>query len=343
MFFLAPFSWLYAAVMDVRNRMFNNGWLREKVYKIPTVCIGNLAVGGTGKTPHAEWLVERLLNDGLRVAVLSRGYGRKSRGYVEATSSTNAQEVGDEPMQMHLRFNSRAVVAVCESRREGIKNLQERHPEIDIIVLDDAFQHRYVRPSVRVLLTDYARPYYADHVVPWGRLREKKKGAKRADVIIVTKCPTSISSSMQQSICERLQTQSHQRVFFTSMKYAPLPISASDGEIAVLAGIAHPEPLFQHLQDEGFTIKHELIYKDHHNFTNADIARIEAAAEGVEHIVTTEKDEARLRDLSLSNATKRKIIAQSISVQVLNNEDQILYEKIKNAYVDHHSKYSCMD
>lgn len=336
MFLLAPLSWLYAAATDVRNWMFDHGWLDEKTFGLPTICIGNLAVGGTGKTPHTEWLVAHLLEDGLRVATLSRGYGRRTRGYAEATAKSSAADVGDEPLQMRLRFKESVVVAVCEDRRKGIATLQERHPDLDVIVLDDAFQHRLVRPDVRLLLTDFARPYYADHVLPWGRLRERKKGASRADAIIVSKCPPGLSSGMQRSIVERLHLQRHQQAFFTTMRYAPLPISAGEGEIAVVAGIAHPRPLIDHLKDEGFAVADELIFGDHHNFTDADLARIEDAAKKTAYLVTTAKDNARLRHETLSAEAKRKLIVQEISVEVLNGKDHQLYEFIKHAYVNHH-------
>lgn len=336
MFFLAPFSWLYASVMDIRNWMFNHGWLREKVFAIPTICIGNLAVGGTGKTPHAEWLVERLVEDGLRVATLSRGYGRRTKGFVEATSSTTAQEIGDEPLQMLLHFGDKVVVSVCENRCAGITELQERHPELDVIVLDDAYQHRYVNPSVRVLLTDYSRPYYDDHVLPWGRLRERPSGAARADIIIVTKCPSTLSDDERLNICKLIAPLPHQKVYFTSTRYAPLLVDTSDGYIAVVAGIANPGPLIDHLAAEGYTISDKLIFGDHHNFSDADLHRIEKAAESSSYVVTTAKDYARLRSLPLSPKAKSKLIVQDISVHVLNDEDNSLYEHIKHLYADHY-------
>lgn len=336
MFLLAPFSWLYAAVMDVRNWMFNCGWLHERRFEIPTISIGNLSVGGTGKTPHTEWLVEHLMKEGLRVATLSRGYGRKTRGYVEATEDSCALEVGDEPLQMFRRFKGNVAVAVCEDRCQGITQLQQRHTELDVIILDDAFQHRYVRPAVRVLLTEYSRPYYADHVLPWGRLREKRKGASRADVIIVTKCPLSLTKKTQTAIRERLSPQGHQQVFFTAMQYAPLEMCEEGEKIAVVVGIANPQPLIEHLRDSGYHIVEELIFGDHHNFKEKDLARIERAAVSAEHIVTTAKDFARIRSLPLKKETEVKFIVQNINVQVLNDDDNTLYEIIKNAYVDHY-------
>lgn len=335
MFLLAPFSWIYATVMDVRNWMFNHGWLKEKSFKVATICIGNLAVGGTGKTPHAEWLVGHLVKDGLRVATLSRGYGRKSKGFVEASPTSTAQDIGDEPLQMFLHFHGTAAVAVCEDRREGIKKLQEHHPDLDVIVLDDAYQHRYVLPAVRVLLTEYSRPYWGDHVIPWGRLRERRKGASRADVIIVTKCPHNLSDNERWSFCERLSPQPHQRVFFTSMHYASLPICPSSGKIIVVAGIANPQPLLDHLYSEGFEIVDQLIFGDHHNFSCSDVARLELAAEKAAYVITTAKDNARLQDLPLSSATRSKLIVQDISVHVLNCDDNSLYDYIKHSYADH--------
>lgn len=336
MFLLAPFSWLYAFVMDIRNWMFTHGWLRETSFDIPIICMGNLAVGGTGKTPHTEWLVHHLVADGLRVATLSRGYGRKSKGYVEASATTTAHDIGDEPLQMFLHFQGRAVVAVCEDRCEGIRHLQQHHPDLDIIVLDDAYQHRYVRPTLRVLLTDYARPYYADHVLPWGRLREKRKGAARADVIIVTKCPATLTKHEQRTVSDHLAVMPHQRVFFSTTHYAELPVRPNDEKIAVVAGIAHPQPFIDHLLNEGFRIGDRLLFGDHHNFTDADLARIDAAAERTTHIVTTAKDHARLRNLPLREETKRKLVVQDISVQILNDSDNPLYPYIKNAYAYHH-------
>lgn len=336
MFLLAPFSWLYAAAMDVRNWMFNYGCLRQQRFSLPTICIGNLAVGGTGKTPHTEWLVKHLLEDGKRVATLSRGYGRKTRGFVEATSASTASEIGDEPLQMFLNFDETVVVAVCEDRCRGIHRLMERHPDIDVIVLDDAYQHRYVHPAVNVLLTDFSCPYYTDHVLPWGRLRERKKGASRADAIIVSKCPDNLTVDQQNAIYQRLKTEKYQRVFFTSLSYTPLEPSNSEAKIALLAGIARPQPLLEHLHAQGYTIQEQLIYKDHHNFTSSDIEKIEQTASRVDFIVTTAKDYARLRSLQLCDATRAKLIVQKINIRVLNDEDQQLYEYIKHAYADHY-------
>lgn len=361
MHILAPLSLLYRAVTDIRNWMFDHGWLEERRYDIPVVCIGNLAVGGTGKTPHCEWLVGHLLEEGRRVAILSRGYGRKTRGFVEATAESRADEVGDEPLQLFWHFatkeqtqtakgkgnRSRVIVAVCEERRRGIERLLERHPDLDVIVLDDAFQHRYVRPSHRLLLTDYSRLYTTDHLMPWGRLRESRKGAARADVIIVTKCPANLSTEERKRIVETLHPEPHQQVFFSTMTYAPIPeLEAVDPEvegapracIALLAGIAYPEPFKAHFEgkkESAETIKMKedqqvanvcatLFFADHHNFTASDVARIEAMAREVDYIITTAKDHARLQSLALNQATRQKILVQHISVSILGDEKALL-------------------
>lgn len=333
MHLLAPLSWPYAAVMDIRNWMFDHGWLHERAFTIPTVCIGNLTVGGTGKTPHTEWLVQHLIDNGQCVGILSRGYGRTTRGYIEASPTSTAATIGDEPLQMFLHFQGRAVVAVCEDRCKGIEQLTQRHPSLDVIVMDDAYQHRYVRPTLRILLTDYSRPYYRDQVLPVGRLRERPRGAQRADIIIVTKCPATLSETEQSTILEDLAPQPQQHVFFTTMDYAPLPIPSQP--IAVLAGIARPQPLIDYLRSAGYHIADTLLYPDHHNFSHKNLAEIEHVATQSVHIVTTAKDHARLIGSSLSDAARRKIIVQNILVNVLNNDENHLFNTIK-AYVSRH-------
>lgn len=340
---LAPLSALYSAVTDVRNWMFDRGWLEEKEYGIPIVCIGNLAVGGTGKTPHTEWIVGHLLEEQKRVAILSRGYGRKTNGYHEATPESRAEEIGDEPLQMYHRFGGKAIVAVCEKRREGVEHLLAQHPDLDVIVLDDAFQHRYVRPRVRILLTEYGAPFYDDNVLPAGRLRERRQGAARADIFIVTKCPEELSEEQKKTVIDKIAPNAHQHVFFTKMTYAALPELEAhhaktngphDIRIALLAGIAHPEPFLKHFEEKSYDIRRTLFYPDHHNFSAKDISNINAAADKVDLIITTAKDYARLRSLPLRASALNKIIVQHISVNVLGDETA-LYKTIKS-YVDTH-------
>lgn len=329
---LTPLSWPYAAVMDVRNWMFTHGWLRERSFEVPTICIGNLAVGGTGKTPHAEWLVQHLLDEGHRVATLSRGYGRKSRGYHEASTTSTATEVGDEPLQMYRSFEGKVPVSVCEDRCRGIQLLTKQHPDVDVIVLDDAFQHRYVRPKVRILLSEFNAPYFQDRVLPAGRLREPRRGANRADIIIITKCPDTLTSEQQRDFVTQIAPQAHQHVFFSKMEYARLPeLEARPGAaIALLAGIAHPEPFKAHFEQTRHNVVRSLFYPDHHNFTSSEIKSINALADEADYIITTAKDFARLRSLPLSPTTLEKIKVQHIIVRILEGEENTLYSIIKS-------------
>lgn len=308
---------ILSVIMAVRNWMFDHGWLPERSFDVPVVCVGNLAVGGTGKTPHTEWLVDHLLDNGRCVAILSRGYGRRTKGFVKASPASRVEDIGDEPLQMYFRYAGRVPVCVCEDRCTGIDQLLAHHPETQIVLLDDAFQHRYVRPSKRLLLTDYSRLYANDKVMPWGRLRENAKGAKRADVIIVTKCPSSLTEEDRKSVAEQLHPAKHQQIVFTKMDYEELAIPHENRDrlrCMVIAAIAHPQPFLQHLTAEGFNVVQTLTFRDHHNFTAHDIERIERAAEKVDYIITTAKDYVRLSGAELSSTTRQKIIVQHIHV-----------------------------
>ena len=190
-YILTPLSWIYGSVTAVRNWMFDNRILPQEEFGVPIVSVGNLTVGGTGKTPHTEYIVGMLAMD-YNTAVLSRGYKRKTKGFILANSNSTPDSVGDEPLQIYRKFGSRVKVAVCEDRRRGIREMIKQFPNIELIVLDDAFQHRYVKPKVSVLLMDYSRPVYNDHLLPLGRLRESVHQVNRADMVIVTKCPQDI-------------------------------------------------------------------------------------------------------------------------------------------------------
>lgn len=253
---LWPVSMLYGIGASIRNKLFDWGMLRSRSFPFPLICIGNLTVGGTGKTPHTEYLI-RLLKKEFKVAALSRGYKRETKGFVLASSSSTAAEIGDEPFQMARKFPD-ITVAVDADRCEGINLIQEKCPATEVILLDDAFQHRYVTPGLSVLLTDYNRPIYEDQLLPAGRLRETRNGKKRADMIIVTKCPAGLSDTEQESIKRKLQPHSGQKVLFTTMKYGKLqPLFANAAErsldslkkqeeILLLTGIASPDGLAKH-------------------------------------------------------------------------------------------------
>ena len=306
---LFPISVLYGTVTFVRNKMFDCGILPSEKFDVPVICVGNLSVGGTGKTPHTEYLA-RLLSARYRVAVLSRGYKRKSKGFVLADERTTARELGDEPYQIRRKFPD-IKVAVDADRRNGITRLMqlpdEEKPEV--IILDDAFQHRYVKPTLSLLLTDCKRLYTSDYVLPAGRLREWKSGASRADIIIVTKCKADISDEERENILRQISPSKKQRVFFTYINYGELlpvfgdrsdalmNVTSGNPEVILLTGIANPLPLKNKVEEFSSNID-MLSFPDHHDFSEADIRsvenRLKAGKDNRKIVVTTEKDAVRL-------------------------------------------------
>ncbi|WP_317236557.1 tetraacyldisaccharide 4'-kinase [Allomuricauda sp. F6463D] len=290
-----PISLIYAMVVYVRNLMFDLGVFSSKSYKTPLICVGNLSVGGTGKTPMTEYLL-RLLKEH-RVAVLSRGYKRKSKGFYLGSPESTVLDLGDEPYQIYRKF-PRVTVAVDSDRRNGIEKLEnDRNP--DIIVLDDAFQHRKVKPTFSILLTSFGDLYVDDWYLPTGNLRDAKKEAERADLIIVTKCPTALDEDIRNGVISKLKPKSHQKVLFATLKYQNF---VTDGQkqnillselknkpLALVTGIASPGPLVEFLQSVGIHFEH-FEFRDHHHFTDKEIARFKK----YETVLTTEKDFVRL-------------------------------------------------
>ena len=305
---LLPFSWLYAAVLAVRNWLYDVGWKRAETFAVPLLNVGNLRVGGTGKTPHVSWLVEELLRQGHRPAILSRGYGRQTKGPRLAGPHDSAATVGDEPWQYFEQFAGRKVaVAVAEERRLGAHLLLREHPETTVIVLDDAYQHRAVRLTLNILLTELARPFYEDYVLPAGRLRESRGGAARADVVIVTKCPPNLSEADQQAVAQHIRHYSRPEVpvLFSTYQYAApqalpdgnapsLPVAPTAGPAVLLTGIAQPGPLREELKQQGYKIQYHAQFPDHHAFTPEDVAALRAHWQPGWPIFTTEKDATRL-------------------------------------------------
>ena len=315
-FLLVPFSWLYAGVMAVRNWLYAVGWKESEAFAVPLLNVGNLRVGGTGKTPHVIWLVEELLRQGHRPAILSRGYGRSTRGPRIADGQDSAATVGDEPWQYFQLFAPAAVpIAVAEARRLGAQLLLQQHPEISVIVLDDAYQHQAVRPTLNVLLTEWARPFYLDHVLPAGRLRESRHGARRADVVIVTKCPTDMAEASQVAIARRISAYARPGVpvLFSTYAYGqPQPLESAleldenepaggpthvlgPGPALLLTGIAQPAPLREYLQTQGYDVRHHAALPDHHAFQPADLEALQRHWQLGWPIFTTEKDATRLQ------------------------------------------------
>ena len=292
-FLLLPFAILYGLGVRLRHFLYDRGWLSSKRYPFPILCVGNLAVGGTGKTPMVEYLVRLLGQE--QVAILSRGYRRKTRRFVLADDSATAMTLGDEPYQYHHKF-PRATVAVCESRQEGIERLLE-NPHFKYIILDDAFQHRKVQAGTNLLLTSYDKLYTQDFLLPVGSLRDIRSRARKAQIIIVTKCP-ELTQAEQEKIIQQLKPLPSQKVYFTSIAYSDRVYSHEDSQalkdfiatpFTLVTGIANPTPLVDFLEKQGASFEH-LAYSDHHHFSNRELELLRQKG----RILTTEKDYVRL-------------------------------------------------
>lgn len=342
---LLPVGILYGFIGWLRNKAFDWGVLPSEKFPVPVISVGNLNMGGTGKTPHVEYII-RLLKDKYRVATLSRGYRRKTKGFILAGNEASAEAIGDEPMQYWRKFPGISV-AVCENRREGIKRLLEEQPDTEVIVLDDAFQHRYVIPGLSILLTDYHKPFVADHIFPIGKLRELRMGYKRADILVVTKTPKIFSPITRRSMTEEIKPAPHQKLCFSYLNYAtPMPLDPmnlihckqSYNEVLMVTGIANPDPLEIHLKEIGFFNElHTLIYPDHHLFTEKDIRHISETFHNIvtknKVMITTEKDAMRLRDPALANLLE-DIPAYYLPIQVeLHKPDKSTFDQLVIDYV----------
>ncbi|NNM22250.1 MAG: tetraacyldisaccharide 4'-kinase [Flavobacteriaceae bacterium] len=320
---LFPFSVLYDGVTSLRNLAYDKGWLESKRYEIPVICVGNLSVGGTGKSPMVAYLVEFLRKD-FKVAVLSRGYKRKTRGFREVEVTSTVEEVGDEPLQFKQNF-PKITVAVCEDRQEGIERLKE---QAGLVILDDAFQHRKVDASLTILLTPFHDLFIDDLLLPAGNLRESRKGAKRADIIIVTKCPEDASYARLNEIQYELNLLPHQQVFFSRISYdqliygetETLPLEyLSDKPFTLVTGIANPQPLLDHLQRKGYEFQYKR-FGDHHAFSESEIHALRQH----EIILTTEKDYMRLQP----KLGKFALYYLPIKTEILNGKDPALKRNI---------------
>ncbi|RZN82429.1 MAG: tetraacyldisaccharide 4'-kinase [Winogradskyella sp.] len=294
---LFPIVPIYFLVTWTRNRLYDSGIKSSKTYDFPLICVGNLSTGGTGKTPMIEYLI-RLLSEKKKIATLSRGYKRITKGFLLADEDANVDTVGDEPFQFYKKFKN-IYVAVDENRQHGITELRNLNPKPEVILLDDAYQHRKVKPGFNILLTSYGKLYSKDIVLPTGNLREPKSGAKRADIIVVTKCPDDLSEEKKTSIVRQIAPKNHQNVFFSNIKYSDKVISESSEKtlqdmvsFTLVTGIANAKPLVEFLKSKTLDFEH-LEYGDHYNFTIKDIELLEQK----DLILTTEKDYMRLLDV----------------------------------------------
>ncbi len=356
-----PLSFLYGIGVRFRNLLFEMGILKSRSFTMPVISVGNITVGGAGKTPHVEYLIQ-LLKSRAKVAVLSRGYKRKTKGYVLANKGVTATEIGDEPYQMFKKFGSSApnpiYVAVNANRVEGINRLRhdEETKDTDVILLDDAYQHRYVKPGVNILLVDYHRLIIYDQLLPAGRLREPKEGKNRADIVIVTKCPKDLKPMDFRVITKAMNLYPYQKLFFTTLNYgdmypvfgnsANLPLDAVTPEhnVIVLTGIASPQQLQLDLKKYTERLT-PLSFSDHHRFSQKDATQINNMFDALptpRMIITTEKDAARLIELDgLSEDVRRNIFALPIQISFM-LEQGADFDEFILSYVHKNSKNSIL-
>ena len=352
---LRPLSFLYGLGVELRSQLFELNILKSRSFTTPVISVGNITVGGTGKTPHVEYLV-RLLSKEAKVAVLSRGYKRKTHGYLLADKDSTMRDIGDEPYQMKLKFPN-IEVAVDANRCEGIDHLinDEQTKDTDVIILDDAYQHRYVKPGINILLVDYHRLIIYDELLPSGRLREPIESKKRADIVIITKCPDSLNPIDYRVLTKAMKLYAYQSLFFTSLHYgAPYLLfggdetrvpKKQDSDVLLLTGIASPEQMIDDVQPNVKSLK-PLTFPDHHAFSPRDIEKINNAFAAMPQesrvILTTEKDAARLRNVSgLSEDVKQRLLVLPVEVKFMLDGEEIFNDKIIS-YVRKNSRNSIL-
>jgi len=347
--FLLPVSFVYAALSGTRNFLYDTNVFRQKKFDTPIILVGNLSVGGTGKTPHVEYLLKFLHKD-FKVATLSRGYGRKSSGFVLGGRGAKASTIGDEPMQYLSKFDD-AIVSVCEDRVEGAQKLLASSNPPDVIIMDDGYQHRSINPGYKILLTAFDHLYTNDYLLPTGNLRESRSGYKRANCLVVTKCPDSITEQQKTVIKSKLGLLPHQQLFFSTIQYGDI-ISVNSSEtkniqqikgtsVVLFTGIENPTPLVEYLKNKCEVIE-SLKFPDHHEFTEKDIKAVlekfNRFAEGKAILLTTEKDYQRIK--SSANFTKiQQLPCFYIPVVIKIDNEELFNTSIRN-YVTENKRNS---
>lgn len=353
MLLLYPISKIYGVVMAVRNKMFDYGILKQQEFDIPIVVVGNIAMGGTGKTPHVEYIVESLLGK-YNIGVLSRGYRRATKGFVLASPQSRPEDIGDESYQIYRKFGPDITVAVCEKRADGIRQMREINPALNMIILDDAFQHRYVKPSVSVILTEYNRPVFNDKILPYGRLRESARALNRADMVVVTKCPIDMKPMHYRLFEENLKLFPFQKLYFSRYNYGHLvpifPDEATDiptldslrpdNSVLVITGVANPKPFVRFLRRNKAKVKLKR-FTDHHNFTASDMEEIARLFDELpsanKFIVTTEKDAVRiLNNPYFPHRLKKSIFYVPIKVEFIDRGEAEFTAGIEKTIRDSH-------
>lgn len=341
---LYPFACLYGLIMGIRNKLFDWKILPSESFPLAVISVGNLSYGGTGKTPVVEYLIRLLQND-YKVSTLSRGYKRKTKGFVLSGKSSTFEEIGDEPLQYHTKFK-KVKVAVHEKRREGIRALMEHHPDLDIVLLDDAYQHRYVKPGLSILLTDFHKLYVNDYPIPAGTLREFRCASRRADIIIVTKTPGVLSPITRRRITSLIKPKIHQQLLFSHISYGkPVPLYKKHKDllkkrytnILLFSGVANSYPLQEHLQTM-CTDLHVMDFKDHHKYTLQDLEKIKDNYDNMftrnKVIFTTEKDAMRLDKSVLRDVIKNMPVFYIPIKFKFHNGDSVIFDDQIREYVE---------
>lgn len=328
-FLLKLLSYPYRMVISIRHWMFDCGLLKGKEFPIPIICVGNITVGGTGKTPTAEMIVG-YMKSYYNVALLSRGYGRRTKGYIEVKTSSSYRDVGDEPLQIKLKYPD-ALVVVCERRAEAVSRIMKEHPEINLIVMDDGFQHRYVKARINVVIVDSTRPYYEDDFLPAGTLRDKVSSLDRAHYFIVTKCPADMQPLAQRMWRKELHNIAYQKVYFTRVvptEAVPLfqtdNILTAGGEVVVMSGIGNPKAFVSDVRKR-YNVKAKLNFPDHHVYSMSDIERIVAILKQYPQamLLTTEKDAVKLRrSRRVPDIMRERLFYQPLKVEFLEGSDE---------------------
>ncbi len=346
---LLPFSPVYGAVVGMRNRMYDNGKLQSREFDKPVIVVGNLTTGGTGKTPHTEMLVDLFNAEKIKSAVLSRGYRRQTTELIEVKTEHSAADVGDEPKQIKLK-HSQNVVVVNKDRVKGIEYIFNEHPEIKVVIMDDGFQHRAVKPGLSILLIDHKDVGHKDFLLPAGNLRESKKGMERADIVIITKTPEFFSPMEKRHIRDKIDPDKSKKVFYTYMKYGGLYSVVDDGKpclfekeyysernykVLLVTGIAKADPLVDHLKKDFKHVEH-MSFRDHHSYNPVDVQRIVDAYHKMpgenKIVLTTEKDAMRLMYPSLKDIYK-EIPLFFISIEAWFHHDE--YKIFKSGILDY--------
>jgi tetraacyldisaccharide 4'-kinase len=356
-FVLYPFSWLYGLAVWIRNRLFDYGLLKSTGFNIPLISVGNITVGGTGKTPHVEYLAA-LLGEEFKVATLSRGYKRRTRDFRRATMDSTVSEIGDEPLQIKRRFPE-ITVAVDRKRVHGVETLMKQIPPVEVVLLDDAYQHRSIKTGYSILLMDYMRPIHKDRLLPAGRLREPASNRMRANIILVTRSPERIKPIEFREYVNQLGLSIGQHLYFTCMRYGDLaPVFPGSEKkdaswfkthvsgVVIVAGIAQPRPLRQYARSISTNIS-ELFFPDHHSYTQKDMEKISAAYRKLKKgdqevlVLTTEKDAMRLHDHQPEPDLQDAFHAVRIHVHFLNDDKEDFDRQILN-YVHSNKRSSIL-